>query len=265
MLVNWRGGGCRGGRFTATAGTRRGHQTDVALSRHRPGRVWARLASALVASLLLAATPCAAPASAAQSGEGGGQGFLNIALPPGGEMVVENRRGGVRVEVWAEDHVALAAAVGGAGRAKGRGLPVGVSHTESLLTIKVADAGPAAPRRVDLTLRVPASARLKVYTSDGALEVRGVPASLVAQTLSGDLTLALPPQADASVTAQSLNGTVTLGEGLEAVGGRVVRGKFQARLGAGGHSVNLFSGRGRVSLTTLSAEADNGATERPKA
>src|SRR5437868_2342981 len=227
-----------------------------------PGRVRARLASALVLSLLIVATPCVAPASAAQSSDDGGRGFLNIALPPGGEMLVENRRGGVRVEVWAEDHVALAAAVGGAGRAKGRGLPVGVSHTESLLTIKVADAGPAAPRRVDLTLRVPASARQKVYTSDGALEVRGAPASLVAQTLSGDLTLALPPQADASVTAQSLNGTVTLGEGVESAGGRVVRGKFQARLGAGSHSVNLFSGRGRVSLTTLSAEADNGATGR---
>src|SRR5947209_8988455 len=91
-------------------------------------------------SLLLASLSSVAPARGVQSGEGDGQGFLNIALPPGGEMLVENRRGGVRVEVWPEDHVALAAVVGGAGRAARRGLPVSVSHTESLLTIKVVDA-----------------------------------------------------------------------------------------------------------------------------
>jgi VWFA-related protein len=258
--------------------------------------VKARLASALVVSLLLAATPCVSPARAAQSVEGGGGSFLNIALPPSGEMLVENRRGSVRVEVWAEDHVALAADVQGEVRARGRGLPVAVSHTESLLTIKVTDAAPAAAPsrrtlkagagrmskaaapRVDLILRVPASARLKVYTSDGALEVRGLPASLSAQTISGDLTLALPAGSDANLTAQSLNGAVTLGEGVESegAGGRVVRGKFQARLGAGGSpgaggpTVNLFSGRGHISLTTLSAEASDasagrsaqGATER---
>ena len=216
-------------------------------------------------SLLLASLSSVAPARGVQSGEGDGQGFLNIALPPSGEMLVENRRGGVRVEVWPEDHVALAAVVGGAGRAARRGLPVSVSHTESLLTIKVVDAPPsAAAPRVDLTLRVPASARLKIYTSDGALDVKGLPASLVAQTISGDLTLALPPRADATVTAQSLNGTVTLGEGVETqgAGGRVVRGKFQASLGAGRRAVNLFSGRGQISLTILSANAGDGAAER---
>ncbi len=245
----------------------------------------ARVASALVVSLLLAATPCVSPARAAQSVEGGGGSFLNIALPPSGEMLVENRRGSVRVEVWAEDHVALAADVQGVGRARGRGLPVAVSHTESLLTIKATDAAPAATARrtlkagarrtskavaprVDLVLRVPASARMKVYTSDGALEVRGLPASLVAQTISGDLTLALPAGSEANLTAQSLNGAVTLGEGVESEGGRVVRGKFQARLGAGGSAgagsptVNLFSGRGHISLTTLSAEAGDAAAGR---
>ena len=45
-------------------------------------------------SLLLALLPCVAPARAAQSDEGDGRGFLNIALPPSGEMLVENRRGG---------------------------------------------------------------------------------------------------------------------------------------------------------------------------
>jgi VWFA-related protein len=223
------------------------------------------LASVLVLSVLLASLSGVAHGVAAQSGEGDGQGFLNIALPPGGEMLVENRRGGVRVEIWPEDHAALAAVAQGAGRATRRGLPVSVSHTKSLLTIKVVDAGPsAAAPRVDLTLRVPASARLKVYTSDGALDIRGLPASLVAQTISGDLTLALPPQADATVTAQSLNGTVTLGEGVEAqdAGGRVLRGKLQARLGAGSRAVNLFSGRGHISLTALSADAENRATGR---
>jgi VWFA-related protein len=286
--------------MSATVGPPEGHQTDVALSGHRPKSLRARLASALALSLLLAATPCASPARGAQSGESG-QGFLDIALPPGGEMLVENRRGSVRVEVWPEDHVALAAVVEGAVRAKGRGLPVAVSHTESLLTIKVENAAPAAaapgrrttraassrvaptvPRaglaapRVDLILRVPASARMKVYTSDGALEVRGLPASLFAQTISGELTLAVPAGADASVTAQSLNGSVTVGEGVESdgAGGRTIHGKFQARLGAGGglgaggntdasaHSVNLFSGRGHVSLTTLAADAGDATAER---
>jgi VWFA-related protein len=215
------------------------------------------LASVLVLSLLLALLPGVAPAGAAQSGEGDGRGVLNIALPTGGGLLVENRRGGVRVEVWPEDHVALSAVVQSAARTTRRGLPVSVSHTERLLTIKVESAGPAAAApRVDLILRVPASTRLKVYTSDGTLDVKGLTASLDAQTISGDLTLALPPQADAGITAQSLNGTVTLGEGVETAGagGRVLHGKLQARLGAGGHAVNLFSGRGHISLTTLDAE-----------
>jgi hypothetical protein len=46
------------------------------------------------------------------------------------------------------------------------------------LKITVARGATANAPRVDLTLRVPADARLKVYTSDGAVEVLGVPASL---------------------------------------------------------------------------------------
>jgi VWFA-related protein len=263
-------------RFTATGTQLGGHQTGVALSRHGAGqpKARARLASALVLSLLLAAAVTAARAQARQSAYGGDIGYL--ALPPSGEVLVENRRGGVKVEVWEDDHVDVSATVLGPKPAGRVNLPVGIERTENSLTIRVQPAtarvqrtaaaarargvAAAPPPRVDLTLRVPASARLKVYTSDGALDVKGLPASLVAQTISGDLTLALPPQADASVTAQSLNGTVTLGEGVEAAGARVLRGKLQARLGAGSRSVNLFSGRGHVSLTTLSAGA--GATER---
>ena len=73
--------------MTATGTPSEGHQTDVALSKHRTWRVCvrARLASALMLSLLLASLSSVAPARGVQSGEGDGQGFLNIALPPGGE------------------------------------------------------------------------------------------------------------------------------------------------------------------------------------
>jgi VWFA-related protein len=105
---------------------------------------------------------------------------------------------------------------------------------------------------VDLRLRVPATARLKVYTSDGEVSVKGLPASLVAQTVSGDLRVALPGASGAGVTAQSLNGSVHVGRGVESESSdaRVLKGKFQ--MGAGGAAaVNLFSGRGRISLDTL--------------
>ncbi|HEX8558454.1 MAG TPA: VWA domain-containing protein [Pyrinomonadaceae bacterium] len=247
-----------------------------------PGRrLLASWASPILAALL-ALSSAPAPAAAARQSEAGGAGFVNLALPPGGEVVVENRRGGVRVEVWGEEQVALAAsAEQGAGvaqaapkpapkpapkRAPRRRTPaparspVGVERAEGALKITVARATAASAGRVDLTVRVPATARLKVYTADGEVEVLGLPASLDVQTLSGGQRVALPAPADAAVTAQSLNGSVEVGDGLEAARapGRVLRGKFQARWGAGGAAVNLFSGRGRISLETLKAGA-NGA------
>ena len=208
------------------------------------------------------------PASARQTEEDGGAGFVNFALPAGGEVVVENRRGGVWVEVWEGEQVGLSASFvatfGGeapkaakpsprrAGRTKksaqGSRLPFKVENAGGSLKITVERAAAANAPRVDLRLRVPAAARLKVYTSDGELEVSGLPASLVAQTLSGELRVALPPASGASVAAQSLNGTVHVGRGVESERSeaRELRGKF--RMGAGVPNVNLFSGRGRISL-----------------
>src|SRR5438105_1554676 len=157
-------------------------------------------------------------------------------------------------------------------KAARRKLPVSIEHADGPLTIRVERATAVDSSRVDLRLRVPASARLKVFTSDGELSVTGLPASLDAQTISGDLRLAIPQPTDATVTAQSLNGSVSLGEGVEAEGSvaRTLRGKFQARRGAGARSVNLFSGRGRISLTTLAGDASSveaaarGASRQPR-
>ncbi|MDT7688820.1 MAG: Ca-activated chloride channel [Acidobacteriota bacterium] len=242
------------------------------------------MSSLLSALLVLTAALVAAPAGEArrQSGGAEGEGFVSLALAPGGEVSVENRRGGVFVEVWNEEQVGLAAVVHGSDASKGatlpksvkgakalngargakrvaqRGLPVSVERVGDALVIKIERATTAAAPRVDLKLRVPASARLKVYTSDGEVEVRGVPAALDAQTLSGDLRLALPQRSSANVTAQSLNGSVVIAQGIESESapGRTLRGKLQTRLGSGGSVVNLFSGRGRISLDSLGRGAE---------
>ena len=198
-------------------------------------RAWAALA------LLVAA--CAPSARGARP-----QAAVELALAPGGEVFVENRRGGVRVEVWGAEHVALSAETADAGAR--RRLPVRVERTAQGLSIRVERAAAGKPARVDLRLSVPASARLRVETADGELVVAGAPASLSAQTISGDLRVTLPAPAAADLTAQSLNGSVLLGDGIDAgeAGGRERRGKFQARLGAGGPVFKLFSGRGRIHL-----------------
>jgi VWFA-related protein len=237
------------------------------------------LLAALLVLCAVAETALAPSAQARQSGGAQDSGSVTFALAQGGGVEVENRRGGVRVEVVEGDQVELSAVEQApknvntkAARVKGRAaaaarrkLPVAVERAGDSLKIRVERAVVASAPRVDLTLRVPAYARLKVYTSDGALEVRGLPASLVAQTVSGEIRLSMPSPPDADVTAQSLNGSVAVGEGLDEQGARVARGKFQTRFGAADASVNLFSGRGRISLDALAGDAydDDAARAEP--
>jgi VWFA-related protein len=266
--------------LTATGPPSRRHQTDVASLNYKPRRVkpTTHLAALLALSLLLLTLTTNTSVAARQTSGADASGFVSVALPAGGEVSVENRRGGVRVEIWSEDYVAVAAVTqptksaarqstkAAATKAQRRAArpksPVAIERAESSLRITVERAMVANAPRVELKLRVPASARLKVYTSDGAIEIDGVPALLTVQTISGDMRLSIPAPPDASVTAQSLNGTVTVGEGIEDAGGRTLGGKFQARWGAGSHVANLFSGRGRISLTTLAGANETGATNK---
>ncbi|HKG14817.1 MAG TPA: VWA domain-containing protein [Pyrinomonadaceae bacterium] len=231
---------------------------------------------------VLASSSLLQGAAARQSGGAQGDaGFVSFALARGGTVEIDNRRGGVRVEVTGGEQVELSAveqgatpAAAAAKVARGRGaartksrapqrrvMPFVVRRNGDSLLIQVTRAATAAAARVDLTVRVPSYANLRVATSDAPLEVLGLPATLAAQTISGDLTLAVPTPPDADVTAQSLNGSLSVGEGLDSAGARVLRGKFQTRWGSGSARVNLFSGRGRISLDTF----DGNLTERESA
>lgn len=196
---------------------------------------------------------------------GGGQ--LRLYLPASGEMRVENYRGAVALEIWGEDYVAVSAGVDAAQpAAKGRRTkssgksPVRVERNESLLSVSVARATPQSSGRVDLKIFLPGAARAKVFTSDGEIVARGLPASLSAQTVSGDIKLDLPAPPDADVTAHSLNGSVIFSDSRDASRPReVLRQKLQARLGVGSRAARLFSGRGRIRVGAL-APADDAAS-----
>ena len=263
------------------------HQNAVRLSEQTRRARLLKSAGAWLACLfalcLLASSAFVPRVSAQQAESAQDSGFVSFALAQGGEVEVENRRGNVRVEVTSGEQVELsaieqgttpAATNGARGRAASRSkartqhraMPVSVQRVGDSLKISVTRATRVAAAHVDLTVRVPAYAHLKINTSDGALEVSGVPASLTAQTISGDISLTVTSPTHADVTAQSLNGSVSIGEGLDAEGARVMKGKFQARWNANTSStaarVNLFSGRGRISLDAPDVDVNLRVSER---
>jgi VWFA-related protein len=194
-----------------------------------------RLISPLLALLLCAWLPAAAQDAAVRAD-----------LPAGGEVLISNSRGGVRVEVWGERHVAVAYTVRGE---KPRRPPVQISRTEQLLTVSVSSREVGMLTRVELVVRVPERTRASVVSETGTVSVRGLPAELSVESAYGDIRAELPASADADIWAEAANKRVASTLRLPAGafdGGSVLR----ARLGAGGRSVRLVSRRGAVELAS---------------
>jgi len=183
---------------------------------------------------------------------------LRFELPRNGNLRVENQRGAVIVEVWPEDFVSVAA-VGDRGQESS--LPAVVERGDTLLSIRL-NRTPKSEARLNLELRIPARAHLAVLTGDGSIEVRGLPAALLAQSGSGEIHVALPAAANTSITADSKTGNVSTAIADLAVN-RGASPQVQARLGKGGSSVRLYSQAGNISLTTAAAETSRVAPVAP--
>jgi VWFA-related protein len=239
------------------------------------------LFAALFALTVAASSSSHAPAAAQSAGD---DNFVTVDLPASNEVRVENQRGGVEVEVWGEKYLTVAALSGGTPLSPSGESPVTLDRADSLLKITVARAsssrpqtparavrgarrGRAAPARgnasatpaataVNLIVRVPAEARVSVITSDGAVSLRGVPASLDAQTVSGDVRLSVAPSADADISARTLYGAISVGTGFGADAGRTLRDRFATRLGAGASLIRLSTVRGGIALESSSEIAD---------
>ena len=173
---------------------------------------------------------------------------LRFELPTNGNLRVENLRGGVIVEVWSENYVSVSALIenGEPGRS-----PATIQSSDRLLSIHVAPKGDAPP--VNLRLKIPLRTHAAIMTHGDSVEVRGLPAALLVQTIAGEIRLDLSAQANASLVAESRTGKVS--SSLRSVAANQAnRPQLQARLGSGVNSVRLFSQAGNIAVGSMVQE-----------
>ncbi len=191
-------------------------------------------------------------------------------LPLGGELRVENVRGGVSVEVWNEKFVSVTAIIGNANpKTASRFSPVRIARTDELLTINVARAATSVANstRVNLSLRIPERARAEIITASGEVRVRGVPETLSVRTVSGDIRAESSSASlnDSDITARSTSGTATNALALaDKLTAPASANFFHVRLGTGSKLIRLQSERGRITLasTETTAIAANSSNSR---
>jgi VWFA-related protein len=176
---------------------------------------------------------------------------LRFDLPTNGNLRVENLRGGVIVDVWRENYVAISA-INDSGQLKVS--PAVIQRTDGLLSVRVTRAvGDSS--HINLTLRIPDRTHAAIITQDGSVEVRGVSSALLVQTVSGEIRVEVPQGASADFTATSKTGAITSSlPGANADPRN--RAPLSARLGTGSKSVRLYSQAGNITLARLNPAED---------
>src|SRR5437016_2192169 len=207
----------------------------------------------LILYLALFANSASTSSARSQSDEG-----LHLELPANGNLRIENLRGGVIAQIWNEDYVSVSAIFDSGKQSRS---PAVVQRTDSLLSVRVARASLGTPR-INLELRIPARAHVAIITNEGSVEVRGLPAALLAQTISGEIRVELPSSAGANLVAESKTGTVSSSLSSGVVN-QASRPQLQARLGNGSKGVRLYSQAGNIILANAAAESLGVATTAP--
>jgi len=199
---------------------------------------------ALVCAVLTAQNPAPVSAAAFQSNQD-----LRFELPANGNLRVENLRGGVIAELWDQNYVSVAAITDSGQQSRS---PAVIQRSDTLLSVRVA-RGPAGAQKINLELRIPARAHAAIVTGAGSVEVRGAPAALLIQTISGEIRVELPNKTSADIVAESRTGTISSSFSSVAVN-QASRPQLQGRLGRGGKGVRLYSQAGNITLATTGGE-----------
>lgn len=134
---------------------------------------------------------------------------IPIDVPPDARVRVENRFGDVSAEVWSKKYVLVSAVVSGGTSAGQNRSPIVIDNRGKFLSISASRIPANANTVIDLTIKLPASANLEVSTVKGKIALRGLSASALLRSVSGDISAAVDGPLDVNLTARAARGVIT--------------------------------------------------------
>lgn len=168
---------------------------------------------------------------------------VQIELPPGGQLRIENQLGSVSAESWSEKFVYITTNDQTTGA---RGPSVIIENKPQGLVVRVMRRPGKPATAIDLTIKIPDSSRVEIVTGGGSVSLRGVPAAASIRSVGGSARVEFFESANADIVARSIRGTVKSElPGLLSENGHVV----QARLGSGQQTVRVNSDSGSINLS----------------
>lgn len=197
----------------------------------------------VLAALVLPAL--VAPSSFAQTATSDAYPGVQIEFPAGGELRIENEFGRVSAQVWKEKYIYLTTT--DENNSSRHSSAVIEKKTQGFVVRVVGKVGEPGP--INLSIKIPESARAEIATSSGKISMRGVTSSTTLKTMSGDIDVEFLGSANAAIAASSAKGSIKSElPQLRSENGHVL----QARLGAGAQTLKINSETGNVRLSQMS-------------
>lgn len=200
-------------------------------------------ASLIFLTLLVAFCPAEATSQATRYTAQG----IQIEFPAGGQLRIENELGEVAAEVWNEKQISVATTEG---TAQTKGASVVIEKKTEGFVVRVVRRPVAAPVvPINLTIKIPETARVEIVARNDRVSLRGVPASATIKSVAGDVDVQFFEQVNADIAAKSVSGRVKSElPQLLSENGHVL----QARLGTGSQTLRINSGTGNITLSLAS-------------
>jgi VWFA-related protein len=174
----------------------------------------------------------------------------SFTLKPGGQVRIENARGGITVEVWEGQKVRITAE-------KTNGTPI--ERTDLVLmaaqnTVLAQCRQGARMGRIDLVVYVPQNSHLQIVGGAWPVDVNGSLASAVVESTSGSINYKVPKTDNAQISMRSTRGLVRSSVPLQISQRASGRG-IDGRLGNGGAQIFLRSHSGNITLSAADRAA----------
>jgi VWFA-related protein len=134
---------------------------------------------------------------------------IRIDVPNQCRVHVENRFGDVVAEVWDKPFVSVAVVVSKTGSAALSRSPIVIDNKGKYLSISTMRVPVNSPASIDLKIKIPQSANLEVSTAKGQIVLRGLSASALLKSVSGDIDATVDEPLNVNLTARSLRGSIT--------------------------------------------------------